>query len=72
MDASASTLAPEIGGVKLGCASNPMRVLNRLLAPFRSIKRLNIRNFTGLALGYGAGNNKDLSAITNAPIGQNV
>jgi len=33
MDASASTLAPEIGGVKLGCASNPMRVLNRLLAP---------------------------------------
>ena len=30
MDASASTLAPEIGGVKLGCASNPMRVLNRL------------------------------------------
>jgi len=39
---------------------------------FRSIKRLNIRNFTGLALGYGAGNNKDLSAITNAPIGQNV
>ena len=34
MDASASTLAPEIGGVKLGCASNPMRVLNRLLAPY--------------------------------------
>ena len=33
MDASASTLAPEIGGVKLSCASNPMRVLNRLLAP---------------------------------------
>ncbi len=34
MDASASTLAPEIGGVKLSCASNPMRVLNRLLAPY--------------------------------------
>ena len=33
MEMSASTLAPEIGGVKLGCASNPMRVLNRLLAP---------------------------------------
>ena len=33
MDASASTLAPEIGDVKLSCASNPMRVLNRLLAP---------------------------------------
>jgi len=33
MEMSASTLAPEIGGVKLSCASNPMRVLNRLLAP---------------------------------------
>ena len=42
MDASASTLAPEIGGVKLGCASNPMRVLNRLLArnPMRVLIRL--------------------------------
>jgi len=40
MDASASTLAPEIGGVKLGCASNPMRVLNRLLAPY---SRLNFK-----------------------------
>jgi hypothetical protein len=37
MEMSASTLAPEIGGVKLGCASNPMRVLNRLLAPWRRI-----------------------------------
>ena len=30
---SAGTLAPEIGGVKLSCASNPMRVLIRLTAP---------------------------------------
>ena len=63
MDASASTLAPEIGGVKLSCASNPMRVLNRLLAPLRPIGQTNAepalaameeRLFkAGNALGFG-------------------
>ena len=56
MEMSASTLAPEIGGVKLGCASNPMRVLNRLLAPIfftagaKQYRRLQNRLFVEMAL----------------------
>jgi len=62
MDASASTLAPEIGGVKLGCASNPMRVLNRLLAPtekrliakshFRLATRVHVRQMPAVLCAH--------------------